>query len=136
MKWSGGDRPTDCMQCADEARIPASRELVLLVQHDRLEALAKHTPALAARHKELHRNTVDLSAEHFDRLGRVDLHLVGMIAEAQSVSKAEFQVHDRVHKEEAWQRRVVVVVEDWVSIGVHGSFRICNGLTVIRIRHR
>ena len=41
---------------------------MLLVQHDRVEALAKQAPALAARNQELHLDTVDLSAKNLDRL--------------------------------------------------------------------
>ena len=62
MKRSGSDRPSNGVQGSDQAGILASRELVLLVQHDRVEALAKLTSALAARHEKLHLDTVDLSA--------------------------------------------------------------------------
>ena len=78
VKRSGSDRSSNRVQGADEARILANRKLVLLVQHDRVEALAKKAPALAARNQKLHLDTVDLSAQHFDGLGRVDLNLVGM----------------------------------------------------------
>ena len=44
VKWSGSDRPANCIQGADDACIPASHELMLLVQTDRLEALAKQAP--------------------------------------------------------------------------------------------
>ena len=92
MKWSGPDRPAKCIHGADQARIPASRELVLLVQHDLLEALAKQAPALTAGHEELHLDTVDLSAENFDRLSRVDLHLVRMNAESQPVEQIDCEL--------------------------------------------
>ena len=85
MKRSGSDRPSNLVQGSDEACIPANRGLVLLVQHNRVEALAKQAPARAARNEEVHLDTVDLSAQHFDRLSRVDLNLVGMNAEAQPV---------------------------------------------------
>ena len=62
------------------------------MQHDRVEALAEQAPALAARNEELHLDTVDLSAEHFDRLGRNDLHLVGMNAEAQPVEQIDCEL--------------------------------------------
>ena len=65
---------------------------MLLVQHDRVEALAKQAPALAARNEELHLDTVDLSAQHFDGLGRVDLNLVGMNAEAQPVEQIDCEL--------------------------------------------
>ena len=55
------------------------------MQHDRVEALAKQAPALAARNQEVHLDTVDLSAQHFDGLGRVYLNLVRMNAESQPV---------------------------------------------------
>ena len=57
VKWSGSDRSANCIQGADEACISASHELVLLVQHARVEALAKQA-SLAARNEELHLNTV------------------------------------------------------------------------------
>ena len=60
---------------------------MLLVQHDRVEALAKQAPALAARNEELHLDTVDLSAEHLDRLSQVDLNLVRMNADSQPVEQ-------------------------------------------------
>ena len=66
VKRSGSDRSSNGVQGADEARILANRELVLLVQHDRVEALAEQAPALAARNEKLHLDTVDLSAQHFD----------------------------------------------------------------------
>ena len=62
------------------------------MQHDRVEALAKQAPALAARNEELHLDTVDLSAQHFDGLGRVDLNLVGMNAEAQPVEQIDCEL--------------------------------------------
>ena len=62
------------------------------MQHDCVEALAKQAPALAARNEELHLDTVDLSAQHFDRLGQVDLNLVGMNAEAQLVERIECEL--------------------------------------------
>ena len=58
VKWSGSERAANCIQVADEACISANRELVLLVQHDRVKALAKQAPALAARNQELHLDTV------------------------------------------------------------------------------
>ena len=67
-------------------------ELVLLVLHKCLEALAKQAPALAARNQKLHLDTVDLSAQHFDGLGRVDLNLVGMNAEAQPVEQIDCEL--------------------------------------------
>ena len=62
MKWGEDDCPADCIQGADEVCIIASRELVLLVQHDRVEALAKQALPLAAGNEKLHLDTVDLSA--------------------------------------------------------------------------
>ena len=62
VKRSGSDCSPYGVQGSDQAGILASRELVLLVQHDRVEALAKKTSALAARHEKLHLDTVDLSA--------------------------------------------------------------------------
>ena len=74
-----------------EFRVPM-RLAYLLVQHDRVEALAKQAPALAARNEKLHLDTVDLSAQHFDRLSRVDLNLVGMNAEAQPVEQIDCEL--------------------------------------------
>ena len=84
--------PAPRVQGTDEAGIPASRELVLLVQHDRVEALAKQAPALAARNEELHLDPVDLSAENFDRLSRVDLNLARMNAESQPVEQIDCEL--------------------------------------------
>ena len=92
VKRSGSDCSSNGVQGSDQAGILASRELVLLVQHDRVEALAKQAPALAARNEELHLDTVDLSAQHFDRLSRVDLNLVGMNAEAQPVEQIDCEL--------------------------------------------
>ena len=58
---------------------------MLLVQNDCVEALTKQTSSLAARNEELHLDTVDLSAEYFDRHSRVELNLVRMNAESQPV---------------------------------------------------
>ena len=66
VKRSGSDRSSNAVQGPDEAGILASRELVLLVQHDHVEPLAKQAPTLAARNEKLHLDTVDLSAQHFD----------------------------------------------------------------------
>ena len=62
------------------------------MQHDCVEALAKQAPALAARNEELHLDTVDLGARHFDGLGRVDLNLVGMNAESQPVEQIDCEL--------------------------------------------
>ena len=64
---------------------------MLCLKHDRLEALAKLFLAArsshAVRHEELHLDIVDLGAENFDRLSRVDVNFVRMDAEAQPVEQ-------------------------------------------------
>ena len=65
---------------------------MLLVQHDRVEALAKQALPFAARNEDLHLDTVDLSAQHFDRLSRVDLNLVGINAEAWPVEQIDCEL--------------------------------------------
>ena len=65
---------------------------MLLVQHDCVEALAKQAPALAARNEELHLDTVDFSAECFDRLSWVDLNLVRINTETQPVEQIDCEL--------------------------------------------
>ena len=47
MKRSGCDRPANCMQGADHACIPASSELVLRIEAQGVETLAKQALPLA-----------------------------------------------------------------------------------------
>ena len=54
--------------------------------------LRSRLAALAARNEKLHLDTVDLTAEYFDRLSRVDLNLAGMNAEAQPVEQIDCEL--------------------------------------------
>ena len=63
-----------------------------LVQQYRLEAIAEQASSLAARNEELHLDTVDLSAENFDRLSRVDRNFVGMNAESKPVEQIDCEL--------------------------------------------
>ena len=65
---------------------------MLRVEVQSVDALAKKTFSLASRHEKLHLDTVDLSAEHFDRLSRIDLNLVRMNAESQPVEQIDCEL--------------------------------------------
>ena len=56
---------------------------MLCIELKSVKAFAKQTFPLGPRDQELHLDTVDLSAESFDWLGRVDLDLLQMDGEAQ-----------------------------------------------------
>ena len=92
MKRSGGDRSTNCIQGADHACIPVRRELVLRIDTQAFEAHAKQALPLDPGDEELHLDTVDLSAQHFDGLGRADLNLVQMNAEPQQVEQIDCEL--------------------------------------------
>ena len=78
VERSRSDCPSHCIESPDETCILASSELVLCIEPKSVEALAKQTLSLGPRDQELHLDTVCLSAESFDRLGRVDLDLLWM----------------------------------------------------------
>ena len=82
---SRSDCPSHCIESSEETCILASRERVLCIEPTSVEAFAKQTLSLGPRDQELHLDTVYLSAESFDRLGRVDLDLLRMNCEAQLV---------------------------------------------------
>jgi hypothetical protein len=56
---------------------------VLCIEPKSVEAFAKQTLSLGPRDQELYLDIVYLSAEGFDRLGRVDLDLLRMNGESQ-----------------------------------------------------
>ena len=95
MKRSGCYLAANCIQSADQARIPASRELVLRIEEQCVEALAKQALRLAPGKEELHLDTIDLSVEYFDRLSRMDLNLVRMNAESQPVEQMDCELASR-----------------------------------------